>query len=95
VEGDIINQTIAIESGAYVDGKIRRSEDPLGEWQRMWYGEETEQQPGYDNADMMGMSGTETMTDPSYAYPGTYDQPVSPEAAPPALAPRSDRRAAL
>jgi cytoskeletal protein CcmA (bactofilin family) len=44
VEGDILNQTIAIETGAYIDGKIRRTEDPIGEWQRMWYGEEYEDQ---------------------------------------------------
>ncbi len=44
VEGDILNQTIAIETGAYIDGKIRRTEDPIGEWQRMWYGEDYENQ---------------------------------------------------
>jgi len=48
VEGDVLNQSIAIENGAYIDGKIRRSEDPMGEWQQMWYGE-TGQMP-YDEA---------------------------------------------
>ena len=49
VEGDILNQSLAIENGAFVDGKIRRSEDPMGEWQRMWYGEEAEpEQLTYD-----------------------------------------------
>ena len=31
VEGDIINQTVSIENGAYVYGSIRRSDDPLAE----------------------------------------------------------------
>lgn len=81
VEGDIINQTIAIESGAYVDGKIRRSEDPLGEWQRMWYGEETEQQPAYGaDAGMMGMPENMAAPDASYTYPDPYEQTAAPEA---------------
>jgi len=48
VEGDILNQSIAIENGAYIDGKIKRSEDPMGDWQRMWYGEEEPAQLGYE-----------------------------------------------
>jgi len=40
VEGDVINTSLVVEDGAYLDGQIRRSEDPLGEWQQMWYGEE-------------------------------------------------------
>jgi cytoskeletal protein CcmA (bactofilin family) len=31
VEGDVINQTIAIENGAYIYGSIRRSENPMSE----------------------------------------------------------------
>ena len=31
VEGDVINETLSVENGAYIDGKIRRSEDPLSE----------------------------------------------------------------
>jgi len=31
VEGDIFHQSLAIEQGAYFEGKSRRSEDPLGE----------------------------------------------------------------
>ena len=31
VEGDVINETIAIENGAHVDGKIQHSDDPLSE----------------------------------------------------------------
>jgi cytoskeletal protein CcmA (bactofilin family) len=31
VEGDVINQSIAIENGAYIYGSIRRSENPLSE----------------------------------------------------------------
>lgn len=29
VEGDIVNETISIENGAFIDGQIRRVEDPL------------------------------------------------------------------
>ncbi len=42
VEGDVINTSLVVEDGAYLDGQIRRSEDPLGEWQQMWYDEEGE-----------------------------------------------------
>lgn len=31
VEGDIINETVSIENGAYVYGSVRRSDDPLAE----------------------------------------------------------------
>jgi len=31
VEGDVMNETISIENGAFVDGKINRVEDPLGD----------------------------------------------------------------
>jgi cytoskeletal protein CcmA (bactofilin family) len=31
VEGDVINETIAVENGAYIYGNIRRSDDPLAE----------------------------------------------------------------
>jgi len=31
VEGDVLNESISIENGAFVDGKIRRVDDPLGE----------------------------------------------------------------
>lgn len=31
VEGDVINESIGIENGAYIYGSIRRSEDPLSE----------------------------------------------------------------
>jgi cytoskeletal protein CcmA (bactofilin family) len=31
VEGDVLNETISIENGAFLDGKIHRVEDPLGE----------------------------------------------------------------
>jgi cytoskeletal protein CcmA (bactofilin family) len=31
VEGDVINESIEIENGAYIYGSIRRSEDPLSE----------------------------------------------------------------
>ena len=42
VEGDVLNQSIVVEDGAFIDGQIRHSEDPLGEWQQMWYDEEAE-----------------------------------------------------
>ena len=31
VEGDIFHQSLAIEQGAYFEGKSRRSDDPLSE----------------------------------------------------------------
>ena len=31
IEGDVMNETISIDNGAYVDGAIRRSDDPLAE----------------------------------------------------------------
>lgn len=31
VEGDVLNETISIENGAFVDGKIHRVDNPLGE----------------------------------------------------------------
>jgi cytoskeletal protein CcmA (bactofilin family) len=31
VEGDVINESISIDNGAYIYGSIRRSEDPLSE----------------------------------------------------------------
>lgn len=34
VEGDVLNETISIENGAFVDGKINRVENPLGESQQ-------------------------------------------------------------
>ncbi len=40
VEGDVLSQSIVVEDGAFIDGQIRHSEDPLGEWQQIWYGEE-------------------------------------------------------
>ena len=44
VEGDVINETLSVENGAYIDGKIRRSEDPLSEPMATgYYGESQEQ----------------------------------------------------
>ena len=40
VEGDVMSQSISVDEGAFIDGQIRHSEDPLGEWQQMWYGED-------------------------------------------------------
>jgi cytoskeletal protein CcmA (bactofilin family) len=31
VQGDVINETISVDNGAYIDGTIRRSDDPLAE----------------------------------------------------------------
>ena len=42
VEGDVLSQSIVVEDGAFIDGQIRHSDDPLGEWQQLWYGEEEE-----------------------------------------------------
>lgn len=44
VEGDVINETLSVENGAYIDGKIRRSEDPLSEPMATgYYGDPQEQ----------------------------------------------------
>ncbi len=70
VEGDILNQSLAIENGAFVDGKIRRSEDPMGEWQRMWYGEEAEpEQLPHDE-------GAEAMLDGTLVEPAPPAEPA-------------------
>jgi cytoskeletal protein CcmA (bactofilin family) len=34
VEGDIFHQALAIEQGAFFEGKSRRSDDPTGESQK-------------------------------------------------------------
>jgi cytoskeletal protein CcmA (bactofilin family) len=48
VEGDVINETLSVENGAYIDGKIRRSEDPLSEpIAAGYYGEPDEPQLTY------------------------------------------------
>jgi cytoskeletal protein CcmA (bactofilin family) len=31
VQGDVINETISVDNGAYIDGTIRRSDDPLAD----------------------------------------------------------------
>ena len=31
VQGDVLNETISIENGAFIDGKIHRVENPLDE----------------------------------------------------------------
>jgi cytoskeletal protein CcmA (bactofilin family) len=51
IEGDVINQTLSIENGAHVDGKIRRVEDPLSEPIEQaggGYGGWGQSYPGYD-----------------------------------------------
>ena len=47
VEGDVINETLSVENGAYIDGKIRRSEDPLAEAIPAGYYGEHEPQVAY------------------------------------------------
>ena len=47
VEGDVMSQSISVDEGAYIDGQIRHSDDPLGEWQQMWYGEEAHDLASY------------------------------------------------
>lgn len=60
VEGDVLSHGIIVENGAFIDGQIRHSEDPLGEWQQMWYGGEdagegaAEADAASDNADEAG-----------------------------------------
>ena len=51
IEGDVINQTLSIENGAHVDGKIRRVEDPLSEplEEHAGYGGWNHAYQGYDH----------------------------------------------
>ncbi len=44
VQGDVISQSIVVQDGAFIDGQIRHSEDPLGEWQQMWHDAEADAQ---------------------------------------------------
>ena len=57
VEGDVLSQSIVVEDGAFIDGQIRHSEDPLGEWQQLWYGEEA---AGQEDETPAGDGNTET-----------------------------------
>lgn len=45
VQGDIINESISIENGAFIDGKICRSDDPLAEMVHQDYAEDHGRQP--------------------------------------------------
>ncbi len=72
VEGDVLSQSIVVEDGAYIDGQIRHSEDPLGEWQQMWYGEEAE--AGEEAA--TEASGVSEDTEATYAPTADYLRPA-------------------
>lgn len=52
VEGDVLVQSICVDEGAFIDGQIRHSEDPLGEWQQMWYGDEVAEDAAAEDAAM-------------------------------------------
>ncbi|MEO9876907.1 MAG: polymer-forming cytoskeletal protein [Anderseniella sp.] len=87
IEGDVINQTLSIENGAHVDGKIRRVEDPLSE--------PIDQEQGYASSGW-GQNYAPPVYDQHYpqenvySLPGTddiADDPVYPE--PPARKPKA------
>ena len=46
VEGDILNETVSIENGAYVYGSVRRSDDPLGDGLPASSGQDGDNKPG-------------------------------------------------
>lgn len=73
IEGDVINQTLSIENGAHVDGKIRRVEDPLSEPFEtvQGYGQWGTQQPYQQPYDSY-------VQDSLYSLPGT-DEPLEDE----------------
>ncbi len=85
IEGDVINQTLSIENGAHVDGKICRVEDPLSE--------PIDQEPGYTSSGW-GQSYAPVYDhypqENVYSLPGTDDiddDPVYSE--PPARKPKA------
>jgi cytoskeletal protein CcmA (bactofilin family) len=55
VEGDIVCQTLAIEQGAYFEGKSRRSDNPLAEMKASGFGS--------------GNAGSNSANSPSVASP--------------------------
>jgi len=70
VEGDVMSQSISVDEGAYIDGQIRHSEDPLGEWQQMWYGEEAgDETAPEDAAATADAAGSQTHDLASYLRP--------------------------
>jgi cytoskeletal protein CcmA (bactofilin family) len=60
VEGDIFHQSLAIEQGAYFEGKSRRSDDPLAEIKT----------PGADGS---ANSGSHSASSPSVASPAAAE----------------------
>ena len=74
VEGDVMSQSIVVEDGAFIDGQIRHSEDPLGEWQQMWYGEEGVE--GEEEASSEVGAADDAME--GYAPPADYLRPATP-----------------
>jgi cytoskeletal protein CcmA (bactofilin family) len=79
IEGDVINQTLSIENGAHVDGKIRRVEDPLSEpldeapGYAGWGQNYAPVYEGYPQENVYPLSGTEDHDDdvPGYTGPPT------------------------
>jgi cytoskeletal protein CcmA (bactofilin family) len=89
IEGDVINQTLSIENGAHVDGKIRRVEDPLSEPIEQaggGYGGWGQSYPGYDQPqyaqpeNIYSLPGTEnTDTGEDYAAYAPARKPKAAE----------------
>jgi cytoskeletal protein CcmA (bactofilin family) len=84
IEGDVINQTLSIENGAHVDGKIRRVEDPLSEpiEQTGGYGGWGQSYAGYDQPQY-------SQPENVYSLPGTDSAGTGEDYAAPAPVRRS------
>jgi cytoskeletal protein CcmA (bactofilin family) len=88
IEGDVINQTLSIENGAHVDGKIRRVEDPLSEpldehggyggWAGQSYPAYDQYAQPQDNVYAMPGAGHE-MDQQDYAAPTPVKKPKAAE----------------
>ena len=87
IEGDVINQTLSIENGAHVDGKIRRVEDPLSEPfdEHGGYGGWGHGYQGYDQyaapqENVYSLPGSSQMVDDDeYAAPAPVKKPKAAE----------------
>jgi cytoskeletal protein CcmA (bactofilin family) len=84
IEGDVINQTLSIENGAHVDGKIRRVEDPLSEpiEQTGGYGGWGQSYAGYDQPQY-------SQPENVYSLPGTDSAGTGEDYAAPARKPKA------
>ena len=85
IEGDVINQTLSIENGAHVDGKIRRVEDPLSEPldEHANYGGWNQSSYGYDHyqpaENVYSLPGSGQMADEEDYAPAPVRKPKAAE----------------